>query len=377
VVKLEFLLAFVFILLIGGVFVSSLVMVALILKISHRMNWYDYIDERKVHTGNLPRLGGLGFAAAFILWGFISALGIGKIHFGPRFLPVLSALVLILVCGLRDDFKPMAPRFKLIFQIGAALCVLASGYTFERIFFAGSADPRIPGWGLLRYPLSFLWIVGMTNAVNFIDGVDGLAGGVSLLAALIFGALSMFLGSSSTVPLLCLCLAAAILGFLVFNAPLPRAKIIMGDGGAYFLGFTLALLPLLGEEGRGLPVFHAAAVLLIPILDTTAAVWRRLRDGRRIDSPDRSHTHHKLMNLGLSSRRIDVILYILQIILGLLVYASVRTEGGFSLLPLGLAYTAGIGFFVAIHFLNRRRPIPAPAPGKTGASAGSGESDGR
>jgi UDP-GlcNAc:undecaprenyl-phosphate GlcNAc-1-phosphate transferase len=194
----------------------------------------------------------------------------------------------------------------------------------------------------------------MTNAINFIDGVDGRAGGVSLLAALTFGAVFMVPGGLGPTPLLCACLASAILGFLVFNAPLPRAKIFMGDGGAYFLGFMLAILPLMGDGGQGLPVSYAAAVLMIPILDTTAAVWRRLRDGRRIDSPDRSHTHHKLMNLGLSSRRIDAILYGLQLFLGLLVYAAVRIPGPLSLLPLILAYAAGIGFFTLIHFLNRR-----------------------
>ncbi|MDR2136612.1 MAG: undecaprenyl/decaprenyl-phosphate alpha-N-acetylglucosaminyl 1-phosphate transferase [Treponema sp.] len=325
-------------------------MVALVLKISRRMAWYDRISERKIHKGNIPRLGGLGFAAAFIAWSFAIVLGIAEPGQGFRFLLPLAALVLALASGIRDDFKPLAPHYRLIFHTGAALCALASGYTFDRILFAGPADPVIPGWDLIRYPLSLLWIVGLTNAINFIDGVDGLAGGVSLLAALAFGLISAAAGIT---PLLCVCLASAILGFMVFNAPCPRAKIFMGDGGAYFLGFMLAILPLM--EGQGLPILHAAAVLMIPILDTTAAVWRRLRDGRRIDSPDRSHTHHKLMNLGLSSRRIDAVLFALQAVLGLLVYAAGRLPAYLSLIPLALAYLAGIGFFTLIHFLNRRQ----------------------
>ncbi|MDR0731874.1 MAG: undecaprenyl/decaprenyl-phosphate alpha-N-acetylglucosaminyl 1-phosphate transferase [Treponema sp.] len=334
------------------------------------MAWYDHINDRKIHTGNIPRLGGLGFAVAFIVWGLVITLWTVEFSYRSRFLPVLIALVFVLASGLRDDFKPMAPRYKLFFQIGAALCVLVSGYTFKWLCVAGPADPKIPGWDLLRYPLSFLWIVGMTNAINFIDGVDGLAGGVSLLAALTFGAVFMLPGSSGTVPLLCICLASTILGFLVFNAPFPRAKIFMGDGGAYFLGFTLALLPLMGEDGQSLPVLHAAAILMIPILDTTAAVWRRLRDRRRIDSPDRSHTHHKLMNLGLSSRRIDAILFSLQIILGLLVYAAVRTPAYLSLIPLALAYLTGIGFFTSIHFLNRHHNHVLTGKKSGGAEAG-------
>ncbi|MDR1025512.1 MAG: undecaprenyl/decaprenyl-phosphate alpha-N-acetylglucosaminyl 1-phosphate transferase [Treponema sp.] len=341
------------VLIIAGVFLFSVLTVALILRISRRMSWYDHINERKIHTGNIPRLGGLGFAIPFIVCTLVIILRFLDHEQGIRFLPVFFALILILISGVRDDFKPMAPRYKLIFQTGAAICVLASGYTFKRFFFTGSeTSPAFPGWELLSYPLSFLWIVGMTNAVNFIDGVDGLAGGISLLAVLTFGIVLMFLGTSSTTPLLCICLAAAILGFLMFNAPFPRARIFMGDGGAYFLGFTLALFPLMGD-GLGLPVLYAAAILMIPILDTTAAVWRRLRDHRRIDSPDRSHTHHKLMNLGLSSRRIDAILFTLQAVLGVLVYAAVKTPPLLSFFLLALSYVTGIGFFTTIHFLNR------------------------
>ncbi|MDR1444506.1 MAG: undecaprenyl/decaprenyl-phosphate alpha-N-acetylglucosaminyl 1-phosphate transferase [Treponema sp.] len=318
------------------------------------MAWYDRINARKIHTGNIPRLGGLGFALPFIVCTLIITLRVLDPDQGIRFLPVLFALILILISGVRDDFKPMAPRYKLVFQMGAALCVLASGYTFKRLFFIDSEiSPGFSIWKLFSYPLSFVWIVGMTNAINFVDGVDGLAGGISLLAALIFGAVFMFLGNSGLTSLFCICLAAAVLGFLVFNAPFPRAKIFMGDGGAYFLGFTLALLPLMGD-GTGLPVIYAAAVLIIPFMDTTAAVWRRLRDGRRIDSPDRAHTHHKLMDLGLSSRRIDATLLSLQAVLGVLVYAAVKTPRLLSICLLLLAYLTGLGFFITVHFLSRR-----------------------
>jgi UDP-GlcNAc:undecaprenyl-phosphate GlcNAc-1-phosphate transferase len=122
----------------------------------------------------------------------------------------------------------------------------------------------------------------------------------------------------------------------------------------------LALFPLISpligvENTPSLPLPYAAAILLIPILDTTAAVWRRLRDGRRIDSPDQSHIHHKLMNMGLSSRHIDAVLFTLQLGLGLLVYIAIKTPGYCSLGILFLAYAAGIGFFSAVHFLNRRK----------------------
>jgi UDP-GlcNAc:undecaprenyl-phosphate GlcNAc-1-phosphate transferase len=316
------------------------------------MGWYDRLNARKIHFGDIPRLGGLGFAVSFAVFA-------GVIRFrsleSPRLFLLLPAFILILITGVRDDFKPMAPRFKMFFQLSAALCAMGAGYVFKRVFYIGGIDfLSFPGWSLLRYPLTLLWIVGMTNAVNFIDGVDGLAGGISLLAALAFGGIFSFLGSSAETPLLCLCLASAILGFLVLNAPFPRARIFMGDGGAYFLGFTLALIPLAGNNAANLPIPYAAAILMIPFLDTTAAVWRRLRDHRPIDSPDRAHTHHKLMSLGIPSLGIDAFLYALQIGLSLLTFAAVRSPGRLSLVFLLLAYGTGAGFFAAVHFLNRR-----------------------
>jgi UDP-GlcNAc:undecaprenyl-phosphate GlcNAc-1-phosphate transferase len=146
-----------------------------------------------------------------------------------------------------------------------------------------------------------------------------------------------------------------VAGFLVFNMPFPKAKIFMGDGGSQFLGFILALLPLINarEESSGLPLLYAAALLSIPILDTFASIWRRIRDKRRIDTPDRLHIHHKLMYLGFNARGVDATLYGLQIVLGILVFQSTRFKGALSLIFLGAAYIIAIGFFSAIHFVNR------------------------
>jgi UDP-GlcNAc:undecaprenyl-phosphate GlcNAc-1-phosphate transferase len=208
----------------------------------------------------------------------------------------------------------------------------------------------------VRYPLTFFWIVGLTNAINFIDGIDGLAGGLSALAALTFALIFLSFSESGLTLLFCVCLIGVISGFLVFNAPIPRARIFMGDGGSQFLGFTLAVLPLIEKRNTpaALPVFYAAALLAIPIFDTIAAVWRRLRDGRRIDSPDKSHIHHKLLNLNFNARQVDIILLSLQIILGALVYCSVRARNWLSWGFLGASYLITAAFFIAIHFINRR-----------------------
>jgi UDP-GlcNAc:undecaprenyl-phosphate GlcNAc-1-phosphate transferase len=154
--------------------------------------------------------------------------------------------------------------------------------------------------------------------------------------------------------LICLCLSAALAGFLVFNMPFPRAKIFMGDGGSQFLGFVLALLPLINVGARPIrfPLLYAAALLAIPIFDTFAAIWRRVRDRRRIDDPDKLHIHHKLMNLGFNARGVDCTLYALQIALGVLVCQSLRFTDIRSLIFLGAAYVTAVGFFIAVHFVN-------------------------
>lgn len=334
----------------------SLIFVALVLIIAHRLSWFDSHDERKIHTGSVPRLGGLGFATAFIT----VVLVIFAVDFtrektsllGLRFLPVLIAMPLILVLGVVDDFKALRPRYKLIVQFVAAALVLMGQFTFHRLSFA----PIGLNWefGILGYPITFLWIVGVTNALNLIDGVDGLAGGVSFFACIAYAVI--FTGKGNTeAALLCLALAGAVAGFLIFNLPLPRARTFMGDGGSQFLGFMLAVLPLL-DDGLGnasIPLPFAGAILLIPIFDTFSAIWRRTRDGRRIDSPDKAHMHHKLMNIGLSARGVMLVNWGLQIVLGILVVAALKTGGRTAFFLLGTAYLLVIVYFVAIHYLNR------------------------
>ncbi|MDR2096150.1 MAG: undecaprenyl/decaprenyl-phosphate alpha-N-acetylglucosaminyl 1-phosphate transferase [Treponema sp.] len=333
------------------VFVLSVLAELAILRICRKKSWYDSINERKIHTGNIPRLGGISFATVFILCTLFINFFLLEPHFSRRFLLPLSGLILVLVSGVLDDFRPMQPRHKLLLQIIAALCVIVPGFSFQQILFEED-----PGW--LRYPVSFFWIIGLTNAINLIDGVDGLAGGLAFLAALTYAAIFVLNGDNNAVILLCISLTAAIGGFLVFNLPLPKACIFMGDGGSQFLGFILAVLPLIEmresvSAPQNIPLLPAAAVLSIPIFDTVAAIWRRIRDGRRIDSPDKAHIHHKLMNLGLSSRGVDGVLYGLQILIGALVFFSVKGEGILSRSLLAVSFLVVILFFSLIHFLNQ------------------------
>jgi len=341
-------------------FILSTGLVALTLFFALKYSWYDHHDERKIHTGKVPRIGGIGFASAFILVAasltLLSARGKNPVFIGIRFIPALIAMVFILVFGVFDDFKPLRPRYKLMVQSIAAILVIASGFTFHRIAFpdVGFEFP----FGLWRFPITFIWIVGVTNALNLLDGVDGLAGGVSALAAITFGIIYALAGNSSAA-ILCLALAASVWGFLVFNLPIPKARLFMGDGGSQFLGFMLAVLPLLNNTaGRAsIPMPYAAAVLSLPIFDTFAAIWRRTREGRRIDSPDKAHMHHKLMNLGLRSRGVDMVAYSLQILIGLFIVASISSSSWQGLAFLGGAYMVPIIFFAFLHHRNHHKNL--------------------
>jgi UDP-GlcNAc:undecaprenyl-phosphate GlcNAc-1-phosphate transferase len=335
-------------------FALSVIAELAILKICRKNSWYDRINERKIHTGNIPRLGGISFAMVFILCTLFINFFLIKSRFSRRFLLPLSGLIIVLSSGVLDDFRPLQPRHKLLLQIIAALCVIVPGFSLQQLLFW-----ETPLW--LRHLVSFLWIIGLTNAINLIDGVDGLAGGLAFLSTLTYAAVFALSGGIDPVVLLCISLTAVIGGFLVFNLPLPKARIFMGDGGSQFLGFILAVLPLIEiieiKEPMSAPqnfsLFHAAAILSIPIFDTFAAIWRRLRDGRRIDSPDKAHIHHKLMNLGLSSRGVDGVLYGLQILIGVLVFFSVKGKDIFSLSLLAVSFLVVILFFSLIHFLNQ------------------------
>jgi UDP-GlcNAc:undecaprenyl-phosphate GlcNAc-1-phosphate transferase len=250
--------------------------------------------------------------------------------------------------GVWDDLKPWRARYKLLIQIIAAVCVISGGFYFRNISIGSSFV--LVRLGLFAYPLTFIWIIGVTNAINLIDGIDGLAGTISLLAITAYAIFFYSYGNSSAF-YICVILVISIMGFLVFNLPFPKAKIFMGDGGSQFLGFILAVLPLLqnGNALASIPITYAAAILIIPIFDTLAAIWRRIREKRRIDDPDKLHLHHKLMLLGFSSRGTLIVLVIFQLIICLLCLVSIRVSAFVAGILLLCIYLIGVLFFTIIH----------------------------
>ena len=326
--------------------------VYLVILFAKRHNLYDDVGGRKIHSGKIPRLGGVGFFSAFVLSVFIvyfkfpSALVITR-----QFIAVIIGSFLIFFMGLWDDLKSWRALYKLVIQLIAAGIVVYAGFRFTRISFApiGLSIPL----GIFAYPITVLWIAGVTNAVNLMDGIDGQVGCLSI--SLLVSYIVLFFKDSSphfSMIYAGIMLSGAIIGFLFFNLSRPKAKIFMGDAGSQFLGFVLAVLPLVprndGYETAAAP--FAAVFLMLPIFDMIAAIWRRIRDKKPIREGDKLHLHHKLMLIGYSPRGALVTVMILQIIVDIFVTVAVISQGLMALATLIGLLLVGILFFTLIHF---------------------------
>jgi UDP-GlcNAc:undecaprenyl-phosphate/decaprenyl-phosphate GlcNAc-1-phosphate transferase len=300
----------------------------LIIRVAHRRRWYDAKNARKIHVEDTPRLGGVGiFASLFVgvivvillasyalanaTEGYTTVLAFRELL--RRYAPFLLGIVIIHALGLVDDFRDLRAIHKLLIQIVAAIVVVVGPFRIERIllpFYWVNVE-----LGLASYPVTVIWIVAVSNALNFIDGVDGLAGGTAALASLFFVLIGFLVGA--TIPAaIALALFGALMGFLAYNA--PRAHIFMGDSGSYVLGFALSVFPLLlsGRMGTTTDLIPAITILGVPIVDMTTSVFRRLSRGKHPFSADREHMHHKLMDIGFGTWRILALVYTLNVVLG-------------------------------------------------------------
>lgn len=324
-------------------FVISATLIPCIIVLCKRNSWYDSTNERKIHSGLVPRLGSIGFVSAFIITTILYYILNKNIRFFDIF-PIALAGFIIFIFGIIDDFKDLPAKFKLLIQIISSLIMVLSGYRFTQI---GNIQL---GW--FGYVLSFVWFIGVINAFNLIDGIDALCGGLSFFITITLGIIFTVANSPSPATLSFI-LAAAILGFLLYNK--PKAKIFMGDGGSQFLGFMIAAFSLYPtNESIEYNKFLMAALLsAIPIFDTLAAIWRRTREHRSFFSPDKAHLHHKLMNLHYSTLGILFFLYALQLGLCGIVILALWCEGLKGCILLCGGFTAMILFFAVIHYTNR------------------------
>jgi UDP-GlcNAc:undecaprenyl-phosphate GlcNAc-1-phosphate transferase len=276
----------------------------------------DKPSDRKVHTALVPRLGGVaifaGFAAA-VLIGLLLAYWRGA-HINPK--PIIGVLLggsMVFLTGLIDDLRGLRPLTKLGWQTAGALVAIYFGVAITYI--SNPFDGPLV-LGFIAIPLTLLWLVGMTNAVNLIDGLDGLAAGVTAISAgtLFFVALRTHQFGAA---LLMVALAGAALGFLRYN--FNPASIFLGDSGSYFLGFVLAASSIVGVFKTTLVVALIIPILIlgVPIFDTTFAILRRLKERKSMLAADNRHIHHLLLRAGLTQREAVLSIYVVCFLLSM------------------------------------------------------------
>lgn len=326
-------------------FLLSVGLIPIVILFCKKFSLYDSVNARKIHSGNIPRLGGIAIFIAFFICAVICFFFDKNLSM-KNAVPLLIAGVLIFIFGVIDDIVEMKAIFKLIVQIGASGIVVWNGFRFRQIF----------GWVMplpVSFVLTFCWILGIINAYNLIDGMDGLCGTLSLTALVTMG--YVISGSFIEGAAACFMLSAAVVGFLVYNWPAPNAKIFMGDGGSQCLGFMIAVIPLynISPELEFNKLLMMLVIVSFPMLDTIAAIWRRIRDHKPIMSPDKSHLHHKLLNLGFTKVQALFMVLGIQALICMTVVLSVYLETIKASILLGVAYLFMIGFFSVIHYTNR------------------------
>ena len=288
-------------------FVISLCLVPVCKKIGFALGIYALENARTVHHGKIVRMGGVAIYIAFLvslalLWKADDSLN-----------GILIGSSVVFICALLDDIYDLPPKVKLLFQVSGTIIAMAVGNIYLTDFHILSFDISN---SIITKIISFFWIVGITNAINLIDGLDGLSSGITSIVTLTIGLLGFFMGRRD-ICILALCLSGSILGFLPYN--FHPASIFVGDCGAQFMGFTVACMSLLGFKTTalitlGLPIL----VLFIPISDTLIAIIRRKLKGQRIMEADKGHLHHILMiKLKLGHKRTVVILYIVCLLFAL------------------------------------------------------------
>ncbi len=284
----------------------SLLLVPRVREFAFKADLMDAPNERKVHVQPTPRLGGVAIFASVVvtlgvmgLWSQSPIALLGKGNLG-----LLAGSTLIFLVGLLDDLFDLSPYVKLAGQGMAALVAFGMGVNIEALDLPGRLLLVLNG---LSLPVTLAWLVGMPNAVNFIDGIDGLASGVGVLAALTLGLVAVFTGQPQ-VALLAIILAGACLGFWVHNA--HPAKLFMGDSGALFIGFMLACLAVLGVlKTYTVVMLTPIVVLLVPVMDITYSTLRRLLKGKNPFVADGDHLHHRLLKAGLPQTKVVTVFY--------------------------------------------------------------------
>lgn len=314
-------------------------------------------DNRRMHKKPIPRMGGLAIYIAFMLGSLMFA------QLDQQLKSILMGATIIVVLGVMDDCMTLRASFKFLVQIFAAFLVANSGCTIQYITnpITSSLDPYLNlSWAAM--PLTIIWIVAITNAVNFIDGLDGLAVGVSAISAAALMVIALMLAEYN-IALIMIVLLGACLGFIPYN--FNPARIFMGDTGSTFLGFILASLSIKGMFKMYTIISFAVPFLIlgVPIFDICFAIIRRVAHGQNPMQADRGHIHHRLIDMGFSQKQAVTITYILTAFLGLAAVVLTSSGEEKTLVFLGAIFVVGaIGIKVVFAKPHPKAPLEEKTP---------------
>jgi UDP-GlcNAc:undecaprenyl-phosphate/decaprenyl-phosphate GlcNAc-1-phosphate transferase len=305
-------------------FMISILITPLVKKLALKIGAIDKPNQRKVHQSLMPRLGGIAIFISFIV-------GVLLLHpENPSSLAILIGSTIIIITGIFDDMFELSAKIKLLGQLAAAFTIVFLGdlqVVFINLPFGGHLE-----FGYLSIPFTILWIVGITNAINLIDGLDGLAAGVSSIALFTISGMALIQGNLYVVAMGAIVLVST-LGFLFYN--FHPASIFMGDTGAMFLGFIISVLSLLGYKNVTFISFIIPVIILgVPISDTIFAILRRIINNQPLSAPDKSHLHHCMLRLGYSHRQTVLLIYAMAAFFGLVavIYSQAKIGGAIFLI---------------------------------------------
>ena len=318
-------------------FITAFVITPHTMRLAKRVGAIDIPNDRRVNKKPMPRLGGLAVISGFlvsIIYLLITTSLEGKINLFDEenyYLKLTGFFIGIVILGIVcyiDDVKGIPSYAKLAAQIVAAIIVVAFGIKIEDISIP-FIESKIEIGGVFSYILTVCWIIGITNAINLIDGLDGLSSGVTLISCLSLLMVFALNGSPLIAIILITALAGAIVGFLPFN--FSPAKTFIGDTGSNFMGFSLAIISILGvaKTYTELVLIAPIIILAMPIFDTLFAIFRRIIKGKSLKAvfkPDKGHIHHKLMAKGYTQKQAVLIMYGITAILGM--FAVILLESG-------------------------------------------------
>ena len=301
----------------------TLTLIPFIIKVCKKLKILDFADLRKQKEEPKVRLGGLAITIAYLI-SIISTNFFFKEYlplnpFGDIFL--IGSLSFFLI-GFLDDIFIVSPLIRLLFQISFSIFIWSKGIRIENISFSllPNLSLFIENFEILSLIITVIWIVGIVNALNWLDGLDSLATGISSITFFAF-MIIFYLNNMYNFAFITLIIFASCIGFLFYN--LPPAKILMGDGGSYFLGFNLAIMSLLVNTTyvNNIQIIYfdkAVLMLFVPLVDMTSVICTRLLKNKSPFYPDRSHIHHRILDSGVGYNKTLIIIFMLTLIFILL-----------------------------------------------------------